>query len=254
MADRDLGKFAESFTSWRRMLASVAEDDAKATIFTNCANDAADCVTRGLDKATAVDELHDIAASYGLVASRGEDMIQVVISDAFMRAQYEPPHWATFDEAPQAVIARAPGGNGRVPHGVATPLPLPPIINKAAFLAEYGRPPNFLIDDILQTGFIYALTGQTGHAKTAVALLLARLVSSPDPNAIFGTRKIKKGRVVYFVGENPDDVALRIKGSDAIRRDIPEDDDIAFVPGVFDIERMMTSLATDTKRNGVISL
>ena len=252
MADRDLGKFTESFASWRRMLSSVPEDDARATIFTNCANDVADCVGRGLDKATAVDELHDIAASYGLVASRGEDMIQTTIADAFMRAQYEPPTWATFDEAPQTVV-RAPT-NGRTPHGVATPAPLPSILTKEGFLTEFGGAPDYLIDDILQKGFVYALTGQTGHAKTAVALLLARLVSSPDPNAILGTRKIAKGRVVYFVGENPDDVALRIKGSDAIRTDIPEDDDIWFVPGVFDIERMTMALAADTKHRGKIAL
>lgn len=233
------------------MLAAVPEADAKATIFTNAANDAASCVARGLDKTAAVDELHDIAFAYGLVEARGEDVIQTTIADAFMRAEYEP-NWGSLEPTPAPI--RAPGGNGHAHPGVAQLPPLPPVLSKAAFLAEYGKPPDYLIDDILQKGFIYALTGQTGHAKTAVALLLARLVSSPDPNAILGVRKIAKGRVVYFVGENPDDVSLRIKGSDAIRPDIPEDDDISFVPGVFDIERMMAALVTDAKRNGAISL
>ena len=245
----DLGKYAESFASWRRMLASVPAD-AKAAIFTNAAADAADCVARGLDKAAAVDELHDMASAYGLVEARGEDMIQTTIADAFM-ARDRAPEWG-FDEA-QAPVTHAPGANGRGPPVVQLP-PLPPVMSKAAFLAVYGKPADFLIDDMLIKGYIYALTGQTGHAKTAVALLLARLVASPDPNAILGTRKIAKGRVVYFVGENPDDVSMRIKGSDAVRPDIPEDDDISFVPGIFDIERMMAALEADAKAHGKISL
>lgn len=230
------------------MLAAVPEADKKAVIFTNAANDAASCVARGLDKAAAVDELHDIAFAYGLVEARGEDMIQTTIADAFMRAD-RAPDWGSFD-----VPARAPGGNGQGHPGAAQLPPLPPIMSKAAFLACYGKPADFLIDDMLIKGYIYALTGQTGHAKTAVALLLARLVASSDQNASLGVRKIAKGRVVYFVGENPDDVSMRIKGSDAVRRDIAEDDDIAFVPGIFDIERMMAALDADTKAHGKISL
>lgn len=247
----DLGKFAEGFSSWRRMIASVPEVDAKATIFTNCANDVATYVVHGLSKAVAVDELHDIASGSGLVAARGEDMIQTTISDAFMRLDYEP-RWPEPEAA--RTETRAPTNGGTPSPGAVTPAPLPPIMSKAAFLARYGKPPDYLVDDVLQKGFIYALTGQTGHAKTAVALLLARLVASPDPNAIFGTRKIAKGRVVYFVGENPDDVSIRIKGSDAVRADLADDDDISFVPGIFDIERMMAALEIDAKKNGGISL
>ena len=51
----DLGKFAEGFASWRKMIATVPEADAKATVFANCAEDAAGYVAKGLDKAAAVD-------------------------------------------------------------------------------------------------------------------------------------------------------------------------------------------------------
>jgi hypothetical protein len=243
----DLGQYAGGFADWRRMIATVPSVDAKATVFGNCAYDAAGYVARGLNKGAAVDELYDIAVTNGLIAARGEDMIQVAISDAFMRVEYE----GTVLEAP---APHARGGNGAGP-APATPLPpLPPILSKAQFLNIYGKTPDYLIDDVLQKGFIYSLTGQTGHAKTAVALLLARLVSSSDRNAVLGTRKVGKGRVIYFVGENPDDVSLRIKGNDAVRPDVPEDDDISFVPGIFDIERMMSTLAVDMKRDGPASL
>lgn len=115
-------------------------------------------------------------------------------------------------------------------------------------------PPDYLIDGMLQRRFIYSLTGQTGHAKTAVALLLAQQVGSADPNAMFGKHRVEKGRVIYFVGENPDDVRMRVIGSNFVRNMNPADSNIWFIPGVFNIEQFMPALAEDIKRNGEPSL
>ena len=50
----------------------------------------------------------------------------------------------------------------------------PPFLPKAEFLAGFV-PPDYLVDGVLQRGYVYSLTGQTGHAKTAIALLLGKL-------------------------------------------------------------------------------
>ena len=43
-----------------------------------------------------------------------------------------------------------------------------------------------LSDGILQRRYVYSLTAQTGHGKTAMALLIARLVGGSAPDATLG--------------------------------------------------------------------
>jgi replicative DNA helicase len=129
--------------------------------------------------------------------------------------------------------------------------PLPKLMSKRDFLAGF-TPPDFLIDGVLQRRFLYSLTGGTGHAKTAIALLIAQLVSSCEPAAL-GIHQVQKGKVVYFVGENPDDVRMRIIGADAKRED-DTDDEISFLPGVFSVEQMRERLASEMEKIGGVSL
>jgi hypothetical protein len=49
-------------------------------------------------------------------------------------------------------------------------------------------------------------------------------------------------------------VAIRIKGSDAVRQDDPATDNISFVPGIFDIERMIKVIVLDARKYGEVSL
>jgi hypothetical protein len=115
-------------------------------------------------------------------------------------------------------------------------------------------PPDYLVDSIIQRRFVYAITGQTGHAKTAIALLLAELIASRDENAMLGRYRVTKGRVVYFVGENPDDVRMRVIGSHSVRTDDPMRDDIFFVPGQFNIPEMRGYLMQEFARLGGVNL
>jgi putative DNA primase/helicase len=56
----------------------------------------------------------------------------------------------------------------------ASDIPAPRLAKTLAeFLAGFV-PPDYLVEGILQRRFVYSLTAQTGHGKTAVALLLAR--------------------------------------------------------------------------------
>jgi RecA-family ATPase len=72
-------------------------------------------------------------------------------------------------------------------------------LSSAEFVSGFV-PPDYLIEGLLQRRFIYSLTAATGTGKTAIALLLAALVSQ---GAKLGKLEVAKGRVLYFAGENP---------------------------------------------------
>jgi hypothetical protein len=108
------------------------------------------------------------------------------------------------------------------------------ILSKAEFIRDFV-PPDYLIDGILQRRFIYSLTGQTGHAKTAIALRIAQLV---DCGGFLDGHEVTRGRVAYLVGENPDDVRMRVIGDDAVCGGSGPGN-ILFVPGCFDTDALL---------------
>ncbi|TIU89975.1 MAG: hypothetical protein E5W01_10845, partial [Mesorhizobium sp.] len=67
-------------------------------------------------------------------------------------------------------------------------------------------PPDYHLEGIAQAGFLYSTTAMTGTGKTAVLLLLAAHTAL---GTSINDREVRKGRVVYFAGENPDDVTMR---------------------------------------------
>jgi hypothetical protein len=66
--------------------------------------------------------------------------------------------------------------------------------------------PDFIIDDVMQRGWLYSMTAPTGHGKTAVALEMALRVATGTP---LGEAGCDQGSVVYLAGENADDVRAR---------------------------------------------
>ena len=70
-------------------------------------------------------------------------------------------------------------------------------------------PPDYLVDTILQRGFLYSFTAQTGVGKTTVAMRLAAHVATEKP---FCGHDVQKGQVLYFAGENPTDITMRWLG------------------------------------------
>ncbi len=127
--------------------------------------------------------------------------------------------------------------------------PKPQLLMKAEFVAGFV-PPDYLVDQILQRRFVYALTARTGHGKTALALLIARLVSGSDARPMFGSHEVDKGTVVYFAGENPDDVRIRAIVDDKLARRDPHDDRIAFIPGTFNLAAMFEACKAGADRLG----
>jgi AAA domain len=126
---------------------------------------------------------------------------------------------------------------------------MPPLLSLRDFLKDFV-PPEYLIDGILQRRFIYSLTGQTGHAKTALALLLAVLVGAPGTTTMLGNHQVEHGHVVYFAGENPDDVRMRLIGMGVD----PDAVCISVIPGVFDIATMFHPLTDELGRLGEVAL
>ena len=85
-----------------------------------------------------------------------------------------------------------------------------------------------LIDGLLQRRFVYALTGMTGHGKTCVAMLIAAHAALGRP---LDGKEVEKVRVLFFAGENPDDVRMRwIKLCEEMGQD-PDNMDVFFLPG-----------------------
>ena len=209
MSAADLGKFSKGFAVWRQILGNAPPDDLPQ-LFANAAAEVAGFVAKGLDKVIAADELTDMAIGAGF---DDFDLVQATIADAF----------------------KAPPGNGKAGNTKGKTEQGIIVMPKNNFVARF-KPLSYLVEGMLQRGFIYALTGATSHAKSAIALALAELVSSPDRNAMFGKHRVEKGRVLYFVGENPDDIRMRVIGADSLRSDDhPENDELYFIVGQIEI-------------------
>jgi hypothetical protein len=124
-------------------------------------------------------------------------------------------------------------------------------LSKSEFVDGFV-PPDYLLEGILQRRFIYSLTAQTGHGKTALALMIARLVGGSDPKAALGKHAAEKGQVVYFAGENPDDLRMRVLGDTALYED--DAARIWFIPGTFSIEAMRAKIEAEINRLGGVDL
>jgi hypothetical protein len=125
------------------------------------------------------------------------------------------------------------------------------ILSKREFIDGFV-PPDYLLDGILQRCFIYSLTAQTGHGKTALALLVASLVGGSDPKAALGRHPAEKGQVVYFAGENPVDLQMRVIGEEVLCSD--DNARIWFIPGTFSIEAMKAKIESEIERLGGVDL
>jgi hypothetical protein len=126
----------------------------------------------------------------------------------------------------------------------------PALLSSAAFVASY-QPLDYLWDGILQRGFLYNLTGQTGAGKTAFALRFMAHVALGRP---FGGRDVEKGKVLMLAGENPDDVKMRwIALSEQVGFVIDEIP-VMFRPGLFSIKSELHSLKARVHALGGLAL
>jgi hypothetical protein len=155
-----------------------------------------------------------------------------------------PKRKHTMDNDGVATIVGAPS----ISNTEARPQPL--IKSSSEFIRGFV-PPEYVIEGILQRRFCYSLTAKTGTGKTAVMMRIAAHVALG--RELCG-RFVARGRVIYFAGENPDDIRMRwIAMSQEMNFDLNEME-VYFIPGTFSIAAMRARLDEEINRIGDITL
>src|SRR5262249_24734247 len=131
-------------------------------------------------------------------------------------------------------------------NGKAHTEPPPFIKSSQQFVAGF-IPPDYAVDGLLQEGFLYSLTGATGSGKTSITL---RLAASRPLGIEFANRETKKGRVLYFAAENPDDVRMRWIALGQHMGFDPDNIDVFFIEGAFRISGAVKTLKDEADRLG----
>ena len=127
---------------------------------------------------------------------------------------------------------RAAGPNGNL------------LLTAAEFVAGF-TPPAYLIDGIVQRGYLYSLTARTGHGKTAVDLYLCQCIARGI--AAHG-RKVTPGAVLFCAGENADDIRARwIVLADRIGFDIAATP-VFFIDGIINIKASTARIVEEANR------
>lgn len=116
----------------------------------------------------------------------------------------------TRDEINQLINNAKKAGNEakatkREPRPTAPPMRL--VLRLDEFLGCFV-PPDYIVDGILQRGYVYSLTGLTGAGKSAFGLLVSFLMASGG--GPIGDREAVTGRIVYICKENPVDIMMRV--------------------------------------------
>lgn len=162
---------------------------------------------------------------------------------AYLREQFHA------SQRPRKLVAANDNAGGAMTV-FTPPATWPGIISSGDLVARF-TPPDYAVDGIVQSGFLYSVTASTGTGKSAVLLTLSALKAQGLP---LGNREIPQGRVVFFAGENPDDIVMRWIGAAHHMGFDPDAIDVHFVPGVFDFTRNFREVAAAVERVGGASL
>jgi hypothetical protein len=121
-------------------------------------------------------------------------------------------HWHNdhlWPELPDTTPSLAPGTSMPPNLAIVPALPAappPPVVQTSAEFIGGFVPPEYLIDGIVQRRYFYSMTAQTGVGKTSIAMRWMAHVVTGKP---IGDKEVQQGAVLYFAGENPDDVRAR---------------------------------------------
>jgi len=122
--------------------------------------------------------------------------------------------------------------------------------SSAEFVAGF-TPPDYLIDTLLQRRYVYSFTAPTGSGKTAIALRIAAHVALGLPLA---DKEVERGRVLFFAGENPDDVRSRwIKLCEEMKQEA-DTLDVVFMPFPLDLMKARERIDEEADERGPFSL
>lgn len=204
------------------------------------------CWARARFCAEGILDLH--LAINTLVADAARDGIEHAVAHQIMVEEFEPLLRQIPRDPPQ-IRNEEFGSSAARPIGAD--IDPPRVIKTSREFVDGFVPPDYLIDGILQLGFFYSLTGKTGGGKTAIALLIA---ASTALGQSIGAHSVRKGRVLFFAGENPDDLRMRwIAMAENMRFDI-NTIDVHFIAGTFKISDMAARIAQEVQQSGELAL
>ncbi|KRQ11890.1 hypothetical protein AOQ73_05645 [Bradyrhizobium pachyrhizi] len=109
-------------------------------------------------------------------------------------------------------------------------------------------PPDYLVDRILQRRFCYSLTAQTGAGKTTIAMRIAAHVATGRK---LGEIDVEQGWVLYFAGENPEDVKMRWFGLTKEMGLDPKKTNVIFIYGTTHLSKTSQRIARNLAARGV---
>jgi hypothetical protein len=127
---------------------------------------------------------------------------------------------------------------------------VPELKQLAEFLAG-SKQPHFLVDGIIQRGRLHTLTALTAHGKTTEMVYFALCIGVETMG--FAGRHTEHGRVVYFAGENPDDIAVKYQVACDYWGIDPATVPIDIVPGAFDLAGSMDPAIEKVAKGGDIA-
>jgi AAA domain len=126
--------------------------------------------------------------------------------------------------------------------------PLPPVVKTSAEFIGGFVPPEYLIDGIVQRRYFYSMTAQTGVGKTSIAMRWMAHVVTGQP---IGDKEVQQGAVLYFAGENPDDVRARWL---VLTRDMgidPATKDVHWIVGAKDLFQAANQINAEVAAKGL---
>lgn len=118
------------------------------------------------------------------------------MEEALSKARQQAAAQASGKPAPVVSLGRAAGG---LPDGLLC-------VTGREFLKDTAKP-SWLVGNLLQRGYLYALTAPTNHGKTAVSLVAAVCVAGGKR---FAGMETQRGKVLILCGENQDGFKLRL--------------------------------------------
>jgi AAA domain len=126
------------------------------------------------------------------------------------------------------------------------------LLSSAEFVAGFV-PPDYLIDGLMQKRYVYSLTAPTGAGKTCITLYIAMCVALGMKLAGLD---VEKGCVLFFAGENPDDVRSRWIKLCEVMGVNPDNVDMVFMPGTPPISNpeIRQRINAEAERQGPFSL
>jgi len=117
------------------------------------------------------------------------------------------------------------------------------------------KPPHWLVENVIERGYLYSLTAKYGTGKTTVSLLLAYLMAAPNifPR-LFGSLEVERGAVAIFAGENPIDVIRKADGLRSHYKLGEEEADVFLVAGRFSIKDNAETLSAQVPKHKPLAM